>query len=452
MPTATQHTLSIEYGSTSVSIPSILAYNPKYGGDGVDEVAEDMQIISAKGLTADQMDALQDSLTRAFVQAKRYTDTTIGDRVYLHMQKQGSDFVYRSPIRTGKAMLTDDGLGAWWRNGMLRQMVVFTRDNYWETVTEYELALSNTSTSAVTGGVTVYGHDDGDSGHDTYVQIASTQVIGSLPTPPRLEITNTFVGTAVGDIFVNLNAFATPSTFSHILEAEDAVSNFATTTNVAVSALSSNGSSRDVTWTASTAIQLYRWSLSSSLLTAINGNRVRFATVFANFAPSSLYVHWRVLFNGLTPVASSEDREILLSASNKMQLLGDMYLPPRNLGTGTSGGLSLALYGRSDGGSMMAIDFVQLCVMDGSRMYRYISYGLFKDYRLIDDPANDAIWVDTGASTDRFPLYSKPEGTLLLQPAKTQRLYFLSRSVTGNAEIARTFSIRAYVRYRRALP
>ena len=449
MPTATSHEISIVYGSTTISLSWILSFTPKNEASGTEFVTEDLQLISAAQASIAAMETLQRDLDKAFVQAKRYAETRVGDKVYLHWQKEGSADIYRSPIRAGKASLTDNALGNLWRNRMLRQMVVLTRENYWETVTEYELQLSNSNTAATTGGVVVYCHDDADTGHDNYVQIAAAQVGGSLPTPPRLEITHTYASAICGDIFVNLNSFAAPTTFTHILEGESSTGY--ETTSTPSDATCSAGAYRTTTWATSTSTRLMMWSLSSAMLTAMAGNRARIGVTLAALPAAAYYLHWRVLFNGLTPITSTENREDQLSTYNRMQMLSDIYLPPRNLGMGTYNGLSLALYGRYPGGGTLAVDYLHLSVMDGSRFYKYIAYGLGTNYRLVDDPIDDAVWVDTGASTDRYPLYNKPEGTLELAPNTTQRLYFMARSASGAAPILRTFSVRAYVRYRVAV-
>lgn len=441
------HSFSIVYGSVTISLEHVLSYNPISEPQGVETVSETMQLITDRGTTVADMQSLQQSLDRAFVQARRYADERIGDRVYLHFQADGAASTYRSPIRAGKAMLTDNALDSFWRNGILRSMVVFTRDNWWENTTETEVQCSNSNTAATTGGVTVYCHDDAGTGHDNYVQIAAAQIPGGLPTPPRLEITHTYATTECGDVFVNLNSFASPSTFSHILEAESATGY--NTTSTPADASCSNGAYRSVSWSGSSATKLMQWSLTSAQMAALKGNRVRLGVRFIS-TPNPVYIHWRVLFNGLTPITSTEDREIQLSSIYGMQQLGDLYLPPRNLGTGTYEGLTLVLYGRYPGGSSLSVDYVHMGVMDGARAYRYIAYGLGNNYRLNDDPSDDAVWVDTGAGTNRMPLYNKPEGTMMLEPNTTQRLYFMARSATGGAPIERTFSVRAYIRDRKA--
>lgn len=80
----------------------------------------------------------------------------------------------------------------------------------------------NTTTNLV-NAVTIYNHDDSDSGHDNYVDIAAANIKGDVEAPIKLQVRMQVIANA-DHLFSFLAARrtrATPASFTHIYEAED---------------------------------------------------------------------------------------------------------------------------------------------------------------------------------------------------------------------------------------
>jgi hypothetical protein len=77
---------------------------------------------------------------------------------------------------------------------------------------EVALPLSNGSGSGVTGGLTLYNHDDPSLWHDNWFDV-NLQAVGNLwEFPLRLELKNTTSGEALADFWLGSMALATGNT------------------------------------------------------------------------------------------------------------------------------------------------------------------------------------------------------------------------------------------------
>jgi len=183
-------------------------------------VTESAEIIII-GSTMDAVRSIVRQIEALLRQAEEYQKRHVGARVYVELDPGASGTVYRSEILSGKVEWPDDTLSMWWANRKTRVVIAWTRRYYWEGP-EIELPLTNGNGTNVTGGLTVYNHDDGDAGHDNYVQIAGADVGGVIPAPAKIRTLNTYNSSArSAQFFVAHNAFSTPTSFAHILEAEN---------------------------------------------------------------------------------------------------------------------------------------------------------------------------------------------------------------------------------------
>ena len=170
------------------------------------------------------------ALESMFFAANRRQRSKTGPRVYLQMQVDGESDTWRSEILSGRVVLAQTALDRW-ANIKAEVQLHITRRFWWEgSLTEIELSTSNAA--AATGGQTIYNHDDGGTGHDNWVEIANTEILGTLPAPVKLALTNNTGGAQpYHSFYIATNAYNDPANFTHILEGEAATGLTSTSAN-----------------------------------------------------------------------------------------------------------------------------------------------------------------------------------------------------------------------------
>lgn len=377
-------------------------------------------------------------------QAQHRQSTRKGAAVYVEYRAADSGDVYRSELLYGRVEL-DGATGAegWIAGSALRCMVLWQRRYYWEGP-RAELALQNTSVgSKTTGGVTVYNHSDGATGHNNWVDIAAGDVGGVIPTPAEIALYNSFNSASrTSRAFIANNVYSAPTLFTHILEAEDA-SSIVGGAAATADANSSNGYRQTFAWAGNTETNMGYWPLSGTFLDRAKGARFRLLARVTG-ASSGVRISARVLLVGLTTVA--ETPEVALSSG--LNDLGILQLPPWLTGQTGLYELGLYLYGRLTGGATVTLDYVQLTPLDGYRQLRPRGYGAAFTTTIVDDGIENALYVQWGAA-GKSGHYVGNGAPLQLFPTVAQRLYFLFTNDTGGTDIARTHSVRVYYRPRR---
>ena len=282
-----------------------------------------------------------------------------------------------------------------------------------------------------------------------YAQIAAADVVGDLPAPPRLEITNTTVGGIQdADVYIAHNILSAPATFAHILEAESATGGTMTE-----DASSSGGYKNIVSWEVTTETLLLDWTLSTTLLNACASNYFRLLLRMSYpYLYDDLWVKMK-LSVGLSIFWESEWS--LPQNPSSLIELATVQLPPNLIGIGDSYPLHLKLYGKRaiTGTHTLEIDYMQLSPLDGWRKLEPnktdTAQLLPYNARLVDDEIDNYLYTDSWSTPGRFGNYHTASAPILLCPNKLQRFYFLHNIDSTSAPIARTLSIKAYYRPRR---
>jgi hypothetical protein len=281
------------------------------------------------------------------------------------------------------------------------------------------------------------------------VAIAGSAVEGVIPAPVRLELTNTYnVSERAYDFLLGHNVFANPGTLVHILEGEDTayVAGGAAAT---ADANSSGGYYQTATWAGDSETLLYRFVLSASLLAACAGNYFRLLTRFATAPGTGIKVKPKIKFpSGSALTVVGEAQEVTL-ASVRLQDLGVLQIPPWLTGETSLYPVDLCLYGRKTGGGSVDLDFIQLTTLDGYRVLTPRGYGAPYLVRVADDGIAGSLWTDNWATSGKTGHYIGSGQAIHLWPGRDQRLYLLVTDSAGDAEIARTTSVRVYYRPRR---
>lgn len=438
---------STAYVRTSGYVPR----EPEVGEVEVEETAEAIflgTVSTARGN--------KNSLTRLFEQAKRYQDKKVGPRVYVQFKPESGDDTYRAEILSGRCELEEGTLNVnvgLYGAGRIGARITWRRRYYWEGP-ETQVPLTNGNGTDDTSGLTIYNHDDAHAGHDNYVQIAADDVDGDLPSPARIELTNSYNDSDEDShVWIGHNVLSDPANFDHILEAEDATGASAT-----ANATCSGGEYVATTLSTDSETTMLTWALSSSFLTDCNGAHFRVlarfredATTAANITDVKfrlkLQVDNRTIWQG-------EQVRPKVGDSYVIRDLGIIRLPPWPIESGQSSvAMNLLLTGQRTSGvnETIDLDFLMLVPTDGFRLLERVGDGVAYNERLVDDGISETVYVDTGASTARRSNVVAVGKPVMLWPNTLQRLYFLIHTWTANnAEIVRTHTVKVYYRPRRA--
>jgi hypothetical protein len=352
--------------------------------------------------------------------------------------------VWRSEIVSARLQMGDDTLRLWGNNGA-EVLLIVTRRPFWETVAEVAIPLDNTSAGAkTTSGVTIYNHDDATTGHDNWVAVAAADVVGNLPAPLRLRLTNN-TGGSVGcrNFYQASNAHFAPTTFAHVIEGES----MAGIPQVADSA-SSAGYFGRATWTTLIAhsVDMFKWPLSSAVLDAAAGGFFRVMVRFANTPPSGIEMQMHVK-TSISPIFSLWDGPKMTSTDTKLQDLGIVQIPP-GVTAGTYYELLLVLTAEYTGTSQLDIDFVQITPADSTRWFRQIGYLIPDGDSIENNGPEERVYEIDAATGQQSYLYENYNSVLYAWPNLDQRLYFLHDTSPG-MPIANTWSVQAWYRPRR---
>ena len=443
------HALSVTDGTNTVDLTTtnrVREYeqaniDPAKGGlDGEPEITETLTV-TLKATTGPLLQNAVHGLEALLIAAKRRNDPTspqykVGPRIYLMLQVDGEASAWRAEILMGDFKPDKDMLKIGWPNLQATGALLVTH-RVWEGP-EVELHLSTSIAAYATGGQTIYNHDDSGSGHDNCVQVQPSDVTnGVLSTPVKLVLTNTS-GSSINfrNFYLACNAFSDPVNFAHIVEGESRVSGYGTIT------ADSNSSGGNYNLYSFTTTGEIHWTLTAAQMQRTQGRRFRLLARMFGWSGTNLYVK-AILKSatGNTPLYSDNDEILLGTFGSQFLDLGSLPLPAGGYQTAW-GDVRLVLQVRCTGVGTFHVDFIQLTPLDSYQ--RVVQLG--------DPIANgDSITfdnIDHVFYTSSTPIYAPLDGQLRVFPNVTQKLFVLSDE-GSSSNIARTWSVRAYIRERR---
>jgi len=369
--------------------------------------------------------------------AIRRQETGVGPRVFVDYKPVDSDSTYRSEVIDGRVNWSSEPglrrLGD--TNPTVQVQVLWTRRPGWDGP-EAELSISSNGQAAATGGRTVTNNPAGAN----WVQWAAAQVGGVLPTPVRIELTNTSgSGQAYRKLVANVNAFSDPANLVYYLQGESRISGGTVTSDATCS-----GSSR-LDFSATSSITTFQWTLPAADMQRTDGRRARLVARM-NSITGALYVRPKILDSGGTQVLWQGDELSLGNLSDAtLWDLGIVPLPPGGYGT-SYGAARLGLDVR--GASTASLDVLQLSMIDAYRFYELPSVSVANNATLVLDSIDERNYVSTSGAWMPLPVaFGEP---ILVQANTLQRMYFLYEiAATAGVPITGTFSARLYARPRR---
>lgn len=365
------------------------------------------------------------------------------ERVYLEFRVQDSGDIYRSEILTGRVEWPSNvPIGPRLLGGAVEVTLIWQRRYFWEDTTLRAVPLSNGNGNNVTGGLTVYNHNDAGSGHDNYVDIGASAVGGVIPAPARLRLVNiSGVSYGLRNLYIGHNVQASPSALNPIVEAESshlAGSNINDTS-------ASNGSYRRVNWAGDSDTIGFGWTLNAARLAAAKGHAFRVLARFASTPASDIFARAWIGYPPNIPVTELESADEVQLGGAQLVDLGLLHLPPVPLDSSVA--LVLALSLRSAGGGTVELDFVQLTALDSWRHLQQLGYQISVGDAVVDDGVAGIVYGQE-PDGDQIPIYNAFGQPVHLWPNAQQRLMFLWDE-GSNMNIARTFSVQVHVRPRR---
>ncbi len=372
--------------------------------------------------------------------AIRRQETGVGDRVFVNYKPVDADAAaYRSEVFDGRVVWsTDPGLRRLGdTNPPIQVDVIWTRAPGWDGA-ETEASISSNGQAAATGGRTVTNNPAGAN----WIQAAAAQITGDMPTPCRLELTNTSGGSqAYRKLFLNVNAFSDPGNLVYYLQAEAVVSGGSSSAD----ATCSGGNKWSITL--STTPTTYQWTLPQADMQRTKGRRARIIARVVGI-PGATYVRPKILDGGGAQVLWAGDELYLGSLTDTVLLdLGIVPLPPGGYGASYAAH-RLGLEMRSSGAPTPVFDVFQITMVDSYRYMELASVSVANNATVIVDGIEGRNYIS--ASSVWTPLATSFGEPLMLYPGVINRIHALYEiAATAGVPITGTFSARLYYRPRR---
>jgi hypothetical protein len=379
-------------------------------------------------------------LERAFEYAREHADRP--DCAWINFAIDQVVDVYRARLLGGLAPL-DAKMLRNWRAERARLHVTIERGGYWEGP-EAAIELSNTSGSG-TAGITVT--NTLDATHENYVEIADDQIAGNLPTPLRLQITNSYNNViTLGPVWVGHNVSSDPENLNPVLEAEDATGGTPT-----ANATCSGGDYNAFTLETDGEVLMYTWTLSAGLLEACGGRYFKTMLRFFSGSVTSVWFRPYIYYGSVVPLWRGPLVRFDSAYARYMRDLAVIQLPPWLDAVEDLDGLTLRLYGKrvTAVDTIINLDYLYLLPVESFRLFE-VNGAIAYQSAIVDDGPKGQVYSQNAAGAARKANVVAYGSPIMAHPGKVQRLYFLCHSDAANtAEIARTLSIKAWYRPRR---
>lgn len=389
-------------------------------------------------------------INNLFEQARNYGRTATGKRVYIEFDPDTSGTLYRSPVRSGRVNMTEDVLGNQWGAANLELEIEWTRAGYWEGPLT-QLPLTNSNDTDNTSGLTV--NNAFDTTHDNTFRISSTDIIGDLPAPIKLQAVNaTTDSDAADEIFLFHNVYSTPASFVHIVQGESSTAAASTSTT---DANSSADNYTSMAWASTSETLIGDWTIPSSDLTDAAGGRF---AVLARWADISHYTDTWLRLKLETAVNFNDlwvgNLSLLSTTTDTRELtwLDTLRLPPYLENQTSLASLQLRLYGLGTSDThTLNLDYLQLSPISGEsgwKRFKSVDRGILAEETFIHDDT-EGFTYRINSSTNKIAEFISYGGPILLVPNVTQKLYLLSCDYTGEALINQNWTVKLWYRPRR---
>lgn len=438
-------------GVTTVTISDgtdgyLLKYDPKNKASDELEVTEQATFLALGGL--DAVNATIEKINLLFTQGREHQGNNTITTVYVERLTTPAGTWWRSELANGLQVPARDSLDSGTINGKYEIDITYTRKNWWEG-TGVAVPLSNANGTNVTTGLTIYNHDDTDTGMDNWVEIAAGAILGDLPTPAYIQVQNTTASRTMDNVYIGLNA-TSPALFNPILEAEDATGGVkqpgtADTTNY------SGGYYREFTAASSTEAVAFTWTITPTQMSAAGGQW--YQPILRHVGGVGGKIRFRMEVDGYpvwqgTQIAVDDGT----AGAKGLSLLRSLLLPPWNLFlTSSIAQVNLIMTYQAATGSTLKCDFIQLTPVEQWIFVKYLFSWISNTRLLVIDGITKQIFACYSNGTYQNTMFNSFGDFIHLEPAVKQRLYILRETNTvGNyTNVADTSKVTIYYRPRR---
>lgn len=428
------HVLRITDGTTTVTFTSGNQYLSRYVPD-TSFSGEDLKEVATVGFIGASVAAAVttiQSVSALLEQARRWDKYKTGARVFVEFDPGATGTVHRSLARGGNINLNEKTLKEHWGSRNLEVQIEWTRQGFWEGP-ETALTLTSFATAANTT-VTVGNKSDSDAGN--YVAIASTDIVlGDLPAPMKLTVTNTVpTSDAYGkfwEMYVFHNVDSSPSVFNPWIEAESS-SDATSTTDV----YSSNYAYHNLSWATTADTKLLLWVITNTQVDAAAGGRFAvFMIPSQSGLPSSEIKYWSVKLLD----QSQSGYELITqkaqdgTVSYQPWYIDTIRLLPTLQAATTFAPVYLELWGYcpTTDTHTRSLDAIFLAPVSADSGWIKIVHtslggsngGIAYNEKIVVNEYDDLVYHE--ASNKKQPTLAMYGGPILLVPNKAQRLYFL---------------------------
>ncbi len=426
------------------------------GGDitasSLRNVTEDIQV-TVVGSTTDGVKWVIESLETEFLMAEKYNKDRTGYRLWLQFDCDTGAW-YRSEILSGQVILPDeDLLRGQWLSKKVELTLRITRRFFWEMESPREIALMvpGVTTAYVTGGATV-GMNYPSPTRRPVVLLQSSGangVVGILPTPAIITIENSFNTTdGTTDIYVGLNAWNYPASWSHWFEGETA-DTIAGTESTAADTHSSNAVYQPATW-GGTENSIFVWNITSTQASYFRGGWYRVqGSVWASTTGVKVKASLRWdTDTQLTELAATPWITLNTAAAGNFHDFGVMQFPPWLAGQNNLDGFAMCLRATAPvTNATVNVDVITLMPLDGYRAYKMRAYAMDYQDEFEDDPSEGIVYGHVNEAT-KNGLWVAQGRPIMLQPNRTQMLKVLAVDVDGSLDAQRTSIVQVLCRPR----
>jgi hypothetical protein len=312
------------------------------------------------------------------------------------------------------------------------------------------LPLTNGNGTNVTSGLVVQNHDDSGTGHDNWVSISGSSILGGYPSLLRLELqTRAEIDYATNKVHIGVEQNPTAN-LKTMFDNSDATYVKDSPTPVSDGSCSGGTYTRVVYSPTSTGTLLFSFSTTAVQSAAMKGAY----RVFGRTLPSSgggwdAASNYKIAFwltdDGLSTFDTGWIRPQPNDSPSGIEVLdfGVVFINQDSYITNQDG-FEFKLYANSDVNSKyLNLDYIYfLPVNGGYRVLEARSTGA-KSVTFIDDGWIDVVYAKIGSYNLPYAYGLMPRLTLL--PGKDQKLFFLMQSANyGSADIDRYVTAKVY--------
>lgn len=186
----TTSVLRITDGTTTKTFTSgdnmkLITYEPRTSTDGSD-ISENARVDFTSTASTNRTNIT--AINRLFAQARNYAKTNTGAKVYVEFDPGTSGTAWRSLLRDGRIVYTDQILGPWQYDTRFLCTIEWTRQPFWEGGLT-QIPLTNNYGTDNTSGLEIY------NGYDPIYQIEKATVVGTVTLAGDATIVFTAEGT-----------------------------------------------------------------------------------------------------------------------------------------------------------------------------------------------------------------------------------------------------------------